>query len=163
MPLVCLDGDEIVEASLLGPADNGPRIPPTLTEEAVPLGDEPEPQEVQEATTCPCEHPHVLKPQEPAKQSDALHLPTPSPGSSGNQFQDTRRTWHRARPNDWIFAYLAKRVELPAWWLEFWSLHHWDIGQLSEAQVQELAWDAGWNLQATHSSEEKIQLVECPA
>ena len=51
VPLMHLEGDEIVEASLLGPPDNGPRISPTLEEEAVLLGDDPEPQEVQEATT----------------------------------------------------------------------------------------------------------------
>ena len=52
--LMHLDGDEIVEALLLGPADNGPRMSPTAEEEAVLLGNEPEPLGAQEATTCPC-------------------------------------------------------------------------------------------------------------
>ena len=51
--LMWLDRDEIVEASLLGPADNGPRAPATLEEEDVLLGDELELQEAQEATTSP--------------------------------------------------------------------------------------------------------------
>ena len=50
-PLMWLDGDEIVEASLPKPADNGPGVCPTSEEEAVLLGDEPEHKESQEATT----------------------------------------------------------------------------------------------------------------
>ena len=49
-PLIQLDGDEIVEASLLGPINDRHVMPPTLEEEAVLLGDEPEPQEAQEVT-----------------------------------------------------------------------------------------------------------------
>ena len=45
--LMQLDSDVIVEASLMGPADDGPRVPPTLQEEAVLLGDELESQEAQ--------------------------------------------------------------------------------------------------------------------
>ena len=56
VPMMCLDGDEIVEASLLGPADGVPKTSPTPEEEAVHLGDELEPQEAEEATICPCEH-----------------------------------------------------------------------------------------------------------
>ena len=52
-PLMLLDGDEIMEASLLRPTENVPRMPPTLEEEALLLGDEPEPQGGQEVTTFP--------------------------------------------------------------------------------------------------------------
>ena len=152
VPLMHLEGDEIVEALLLGPTDDGPRTSPTLAEEAVLLGDEPEPQE---ATTFPCEHlEETPKPEEPVEWSDAPCLPAPSAiasGSSSNQSRDTRRAQCRARPrhlatpdpldnpNDWVLTYLAERDELPNWWPEFWSLHHRDARPLSEAQVQELA------------------------
>ena len=60
VPLIHLDGDEIVETLLLGPTDNAPGTSPTPEEEAVLLGDEPECLEAQEATMCP-------KPEEPAE------------------------------------------------------------------------------------------------
>ena len=63
-PLMWLDRDEIVEASLLGPFNNGPGLPPTSEEEAVLLGDELEPREAQEATISP------LNAQEPPNQKN---------------------------------------------------------------------------------------------
>ena len=56
VPLMHLEGDEIVEASLLRPADDEPGMSPTPAEEAVLLKDEPEPQETQEAAALPNEH-----------------------------------------------------------------------------------------------------------
>ena len=50
-PLMWLDGDEIMEASLLGPANDKPIMFPTMEEKAVLLGDEQELQEVWEGTT----------------------------------------------------------------------------------------------------------------
>ena len=44
-PLMQLDRDEIIEASLLDPTNDRPRTPPVLKEVAVLLGDELEPQE----------------------------------------------------------------------------------------------------------------------
>ena len=73
-----LDRDEIVEALLLGPADNGPRMSPKPEEEALLLGDEPEPQEGQEATTFHYEQPEIPKPKEPAEQSDTPSTVPPS-------------------------------------------------------------------------------------
>ena len=67
VPLRCLEGDEIVEVSLLGPADDGPRMFPTAVEEAVLL----------EVTTCPCKHLEAPKTWEPAKQSGAPCPPAP--------------------------------------------------------------------------------------
>ena len=48
-----LDRDEIVEASLLEPADDGMIAPSTQKEKALLLREELEPQEAQEATTSP--------------------------------------------------------------------------------------------------------------
>ena len=50
-----LDGDEIVDASLLWPTDNGPRVAPMSEEETLLLGNEPEPLKAQEATMFPLE------------------------------------------------------------------------------------------------------------
>ena len=118
-----LEGDEIVEALLLGPTDDRPRTSPTLEEEAVPPGNEPEPQE---AIQFPCKHSEIPKPKEPAEQSDTPCPPAPSASASdcsGNQSQDTRRPQCRAsprrqatpnpldNPNDCVLTYLTKRDE----------------------------------------------------
>ena len=64
-PLMHLEGDKIVEASLLWPMGNGLRKSPTLVKEAVLLGGEPELQEAQEAAALPCEHlEETLKPKD---------------------------------------------------------------------------------------------------
>ena len=49
-PPMQLDGEEIVEVSLLGPDDDRLVMPPTMEEEAVLLGDEQEPKEAWEVT-----------------------------------------------------------------------------------------------------------------
>ena len=76
-PLMHLEGDEMVEALLLGSTNNGPRMSPTPEEEAVLLGDELEPQEAQEGTIFPLEHPGETP--NPKNQSNGLmlcvHLP----------------------------------------------------------------------------------------
>ena len=75
-PLMHLEGDEIVEALLLGPMQMMDlECPHHLQEEAAILGDELEPQE---ATTFPYEHPEEIpKPKEPVEWSDTpcTHLP----------------------------------------------------------------------------------------
>ena len=128
VPLNHLEGDEIVEASLLRPADDGSRISPTLAEEAVLLGDKQGLQEAQKATALPCKYPEETpKPEKPVKQSDAPCLPPSAVASSAssNQSHATRRARDRARPscaatpdpldnpNDWVLKYMAKRDELP--------------------------------------------------
>ena len=74
--LMQLEGDEIVRALLLGPVDNRPRVPPTSEEEALPHGDELEPQEAQEDTTSPlnAQKPPSLKNQ-PSSLMLQAHLP----------------------------------------------------------------------------------------
>ena len=76
--LMHLKGDGKVEASLLGPTDNNPRMFQTLPERLYSWG-ELEPQEAQKATTCPCEHPEAPKPEEPAKWSDTTCPSAPQP------------------------------------------------------------------------------------
>ena len=52
-PLMSLSADDIVEASCLEPTGEECRTSPTAEEEAVLLGEEPEPLEVPEATSLP--------------------------------------------------------------------------------------------------------------
>ena len=72
-PLMQMDGDEIVEALLLGLTDDRPRMSPTLEEEAILLGVN---QEAQEATAFPM---NAQKPPNPRNQLSGLmvqaHLP----------------------------------------------------------------------------------------
>ena len=78
-PLMQLDCDEIIEASLLGPANDRPITPPTTEEEVVLLGHGPEPQEALEVTMPPPEHPKSIELEEPTKSSDALSPPDTPP------------------------------------------------------------------------------------
>ena len=55
-PLMHLQGDDMLEASLLGAADNKPGMSSILAEEAVLLGD-PTPQVTHAATTHPSDCP----------------------------------------------------------------------------------------------------------
>ena len=153
VPVMQLEGDEIVKASLLAPTDDLPGVPPTSEEEAVLLGDEPEPQQAQKVTMSPPECPGIPKPKEPTKPSDAPSPPAPSSmasNSCSDQSQNTRRAWHRAipqhlpnpspdSPNNWVCAYIEERTELPSCWWEFRPLHHKGTGSLSKFQVQKLA------------------------
>ena len=97
-PLMWLDGDEILEASLLGPTDDGSGVPPTLEEEAVLLGDELKPQE---ATTSPLNAQKPPKLKNLPKQSDAPSPPAPLSMTSNSHSDlpwNTRRAKCRARP-----------------------------------------------------------------
>ena len=110
-----LNGDEIVEASLLRPVSEGSRASPTHEEEDVLLDTEPPSQGCQETATLPCE---------PLEENPKPCPPAPSvmkPRTQGNLAHTTRRTWHRSRsrhpaspnpaddPNDCILAYMADR------------------------------------------------------
>ena len=55
-PSLCLEGDDIMDASLFEAADNDPRVSPTLAEEAAFLGDDPTSQKGQKTTTSPPDH-----------------------------------------------------------------------------------------------------------
>ena len=151
-PLMQLDRDESVEASLLGPTNDMPWMPPTLEEEAVLLGDEPELQEAQEVTTSSPECPQTPELEELTEQSDTPSLPVPSPPTSNSHgnWSKNMRSWCRARlqclptpdpdnPHDWVQAYIEEREQLLNWWQEFRSLDHKGTIPLSDSQVQELA------------------------
>ena len=74
-PLMCLDGDEIVEALLLEPTVDKPRTSPTLEEEAALLREELELAEVPEATAFLQECLETPEPKEPTEQIDISKYP----------------------------------------------------------------------------------------
>ena len=80
-PLMWLDSEEIVEASLLSTTNGRPITPPAMQEEAVLLGDEQEPQEALEVTvtTSSSECPEVAEPERLTKWADAPSPPTLCP------------------------------------------------------------------------------------
>ena len=57
VPLMCLEGDDILEASLPRATDNKLRMSLTLAEEAALLGDDPAPQRAWAIITCPSDCP----------------------------------------------------------------------------------------------------------
>ena len=146
---------KIVEASLLVPKNNELRASPTPAEEAVHLGDKLEPQKTQEAAALLGEHlEETPKSKETVEWSETPNPPVLSAiasNASDNQPCATRRAWHGTRsrhpaaldpldnPSEWVLTYLAERDKPPSWWLEFWSLHHREVGPLSIALVLELA------------------------
>ena len=93
-PLITLSRDYIVEASLLKPTKEKHGTSPTLEEEAILMGKEPE-------ATSLAEHPEISEPSEPSKQigaqsarstecTDNLSMPpspspTPQPGCHSSQ------------------------------------------------------------------------------
>ena len=70
-----MDSNMIV-SFMVGPTDNRPIMSPTSEEEAVLLGDEPQPQDAQEVTMSSPECPEIPEPEEPTEQADIpSHLP----------------------------------------------------------------------------------------
>ena len=74
-PLVGLNGDDIVEASLLEPTGYEPRTSPTPEEEADLLGKDLELPKASEAVASLQECPETLYPEEPTKQINTLSIP----------------------------------------------------------------------------------------
>ena len=129
-PLMCLNRDEIAEASLQVPTDEEPRTSPIPEEKATLLGEELEPQEAQEATASPHECLGTPNPKKPIKQFDALstHAPlsmTLTP--HGDPSQKTMRSWQRTElqspptpgqsdASKWVWVYIEKNGDIPDWW-----------------------------------------------
>ena len=74
-PIMCLKGEDILEASLLRATDNEPGASPILVEETTLLGKDPTPQEAQEAITCSPDFPEETpKPKVTARVGDPLDI-----------------------------------------------------------------------------------------
>ena len=70
-PLMCLKGDDVLEALLLKATDNESGASPTLAEEATLLGEDLAHQEAWETNTCPPDHPeNIPKPEATARVVD---------------------------------------------------------------------------------------------
>ena len=91
-PLMCLNRDEIVEASLLEPMGNKPRTSPNLVEEATLLGEELWTPDAPEATASLQECLEFPEPEEPIKQIGALSTPAPSSPNSKPQHEPPQKT-----------------------------------------------------------------------
>ena len=129
-----LSGDNIIEASLLRPRKEEHGTSPTLEEEAILLGDNPE-------TTSLPEHPEIYEQPEPSEQIDTKPTrsteqtdtlstpPTLSPVTqlSCHPSQKAKKPQREigADPNqagEWVGSYLQKNERVPEWRREFWSL-----------------------------------------
>ena len=87
--LMCLSGDEIVEASLLDPTGEEDRTSPAPEEETALLGEEPKPPETPKATSLPecLEIPEATEPSEwiiaqPVEATKQTDTPSASPSPS---------------------------------------------------------------------------------
>ena len=121
-PLMRLNGDVIVETSLLEPVGNEPRTSPTPEAEATHLGEE---LELLEATASLQECLETPKPKEPIKQIDTPSTPIPSSPTSKpchHPSQKTNISWKKMEPqslptpdlditSDWVQAYIKKSGE----------------------------------------------------
>ena len=151
-PLIQLDMDEIMEALLLGPSNERPRMLPTLEEEAVLLGMNQSPKRLRRLQHLPL---NTQKYQSLKNQLSSLMLqvqlalhPWPqtaivtSPRTPGEPGAELDTSAHQPlnpdSPNEWVWAYIVEREELLSWWWEFRSLCHKGSRTLSDSQVQEL-------------------------
>ena len=130
VPLLVLNGDKIVEASLLRPVDGECRTSPTPEEEATLLGN------INYETKCKIELPPVPEQLEiceqvqPAVQIAAPTASLPSPASQPSHLpsQKAKKPWERANRMDavsaaqLVWAYLEENYRVPKWWRVFGSL-----------------------------------------
>ena len=142
-----LNGDDIVEASLLEPTGEELGTSTTQEEEATQLGEEPEPPEVPVASASLLECLETPKAMEPTK---LINTPSTSVPSSPTQqlchhfSQKTKKSWQGIEANpsltsEWIWSYIDKNERMPDWWREFWSILCSKDKLFSDVQVKELA------------------------
>ena len=147
--LMWLDGDEIVEASLLGPTDDKLRVPLTSEEETLLLGDEPETQEAPKTITSPL---NAQKPLNPKNHLSSLMLQAhlllcpwhqipivTSPGTPGEPSAGLDPSIHQTpietAPTTGSMHTWKKKEELLSWWQEFRSLCHKSAEPICDTQV----------------------------
>ena len=142
-----LSWDDIVEASLLEPADKECETSPMLEEETILLGEVPELLEVQEAAGIP-----------PRQSGDAqtgktywadLHSyylcsSAPYVKTHHNPSQKAKKLWREAVANlnhagEWVCSYMQKNEQVPDWWREFQSLLYSKDKHFINVQVKGLA------------------------
>ena len=133
-PLLFLNGDEIVEASLLRPIEGEHGTSPMPEEEAAFLGDiKPDIKPNIKPDIKPPQVPEQLEIHEqvqPTEQTATPTAPIPSPPSQPSPLpsQKVKNPWERATKADttsaalWVWAYIEENYRVPKWWREFQSL-----------------------------------------
>ena len=135
-PLLVLNGDEIVEASLLSLIGRECRTSPTPEEEAALLGDikhKIEPSQVPE----PLEVCEQVQSAEQTAAPTASH-PSPSFLTRSSPFPEGKEVpgkSNQCRCNQWVKAYLEENDRVPKWWREFQCL----LWYPSDSLIQNLA------------------------
>ena len=139
-PLMTLNGDNIVEASLLRPTREELGSSPSPEEEVVLLGKEDGPLAVPDPTPTHVEIPRFV---EPAEQTTA---PVPCPVSQpcSHPPWKGRKLWEGidvgpSISNQWVQAYSKRDDKLPEWWKEFHPLVHSMDGCGDNTKVKSLA------------------------
>ena len=142
-PLLVLNSDAIVEASLLIPIEGECRTSPTPEEEATLLDD------IKPNIKHEIELPWVLEQLEiceqvqPAEQTATPMASLPSPPSQPSHLpsQKAMKPQERATRVDtisatqWDWAYLEENYRVPEWWREFWFL----LQSLCDSAIHKLA------------------------
>ena len=142
-PLLALNSNKIVEASLLSPIGGECRTCPTPEEEDALLGD------IECDIKCEIELPQVPEPLEvceQVQQAEQTTTPTaslPSPPSQPDHLpsQKAKKSLERATRADaisaaqWVQAYLEENDMVPKWWREIWCL----LLYPSDSPIQKLA------------------------
>ena len=155
-PLMTLNGDDIVEASLLGLTREEPGPSSTPEEEAALLGKEDEPSEVPGSIPRHLEIPRFVEPTEQTTAPVTSTAPCLMPKSHSHPSWKGKKLWEGITidPNNlskWVQAYLERDSRLPEWWKEFHPLVCSADGHCNEAKVKNLAhWQAAaFHLPAT--------------
>ena len=146
-PLLVLNGNKIVEASLLRPIWGECRTPHTPEEEAALLGDIiPDlNHEIKHKIQLPQvpEQLEIYKQVQPVEQTATSTASLPSPPSQPSHLppQKAKKPWERETGADiisaaqWVWAYIEENYRVPKWWREFWSL----LWHPCDSTIQKLA------------------------
>ena len=150
VPLMTLNGDDVMEASLLRPADEELGPSPTPKEETSLMGEGDGPLGVAGPTPRYMEIPRFVEPAEWTTTPITTNVPHSCPSWKG------KKSWEGSdvdsnNPSQWIQAYLERGSRLPEWWEEFHPLVHSMDRHCDDAQVKSMAcWQAvPFHLQAS--------------
>ena len=141
-PLITLYGDDVMEASLLDPAEEELRPSPTPEEEIALLGEGDGQPGVPGPTPRCMEIPRFIDSAEQTTApvtSTVLHSCPPWKGKKSWEGMETDPN----NSSQWIQAYLERDNRLPEWWEEFHPLVCSMDGHCDDAQVKSMAhWQA---------------------
>ena len=136
-PLLVLNGNKIIEASLLRHAGEC-RTSPTPEEEATLLGDiKPNiKHKIKQEIKCKIEPPQILEQLEICEQvqpaewtptstaflQSSSSQPSNIPSQKAKKLEERATGAYTISAYQWVWAYLEENYRVPKWWREFWSL-----------------------------------------